>query len=193
MARMTGPQRREDIIVATVHVLLEKGLSSATTRDVTEKLGVGAGLLSHYFSWAALRALAFERIGRGDLERSLIDRESEPAEVVMADLIEGAFRPDADPVWRVWIEALDLATTDRELAEKVGLLTDQWRAALAGLLDRGRQQKHWTCDDPDGASWRILALIDGLVGMTLTREARLSRSEATRHLQVAVTRECGDL
>jgi AcrR family transcriptional regulator len=185
--RKAGAERREDIIEAAVAVLLEKGLAAATTRDVTSRLGVGVGLLSHYFSWSELRALAFERIVRADLQLSLDARATEPGQRVVDDLVAGAFAEEADSVWRVWI---DLASEDAHLAESVGRCTDLWREGLVALLMRCNDQADWHCDDPEGAAWRLLALFDGLVGLVMTPRTKLERSDATRHLSVAIAHEC---
>lgn len=190
MTRKAGPERREDIIGATVKVLLVKGLGAATTRDVTAELGVGVGLLSHYFTWTELRAVAFERIVRADLDRTLIARSSEPASLVAAELINGAFDLETDKTWRVWIEASDLASGDAELAQSVARCTELWRGSLHNLLLRGHQQRQWDCVDPDGASWRLLALFDGLIGLVITPFSQLAREAATAHLKTAFAHEC---
>lgn len=190
MIRKTGTERREQIVEATIGVLLAKGLAAATTRDVTGTLGVGAGLLSHYFTWAELRALAFERIVRADLQRTIDVRAEEPSAQVLKNLIGGAFLEASDPVWQVWIEASDLATVDRMLADAVARCIDLWRDGLIALLERGNATGTWLCADPEGASWRLLALFDGLVGLVMAPHGRLSRGAATAHLAVAVGYEC---
>jgi AcrR family transcriptional regulator len=188
--RKAGAERREDITGAAVAVLRDKGLAAATTRDVTRRLGVGVGLLSHYFSWGELRALAFERIVRADLQLSLNARKNEPGQRVVDDLVAGAFAEEADSIWRVWIEASDLASEDAHLAESVGRCTDLWRQGLVALLKRGNDQADWQCDDPEGAAWRLLALFDGLVGLVMAPRTKLERSDATKHLSVAIAHEC---
>ncbi|XOT96462.1 helix-turn-helix domain-containing protein, partial [Alcaligenes pakistanensis] len=47
---------------AAVEILLEVGVRAATTRMVTERAGVGRGLLNHYFRWSELRAQAWGEI-----------------------------------------------------------------------------------------------------------------------------------
>jgi AcrR family transcriptional regulator len=49
------PDRRTQILHATVDLLLENGLAATKTRAVTERSGVGTGLLNHYFRWNDLR------------------------------------------------------------------------------------------------------------------------------------------
>lgn len=190
MTRMPAPQRRETIIAATQRVVLAKGLVAATTRDVTDDLGVGVGLLSHYFGWNELRSLAFERIARADLESSIRTRSEEQPSVVLADLIAGAFDPASDPIWRVWIEATELAASDPALSTAVGLCADLWWEGVAELFARGHVQGAWSCCDSHGASWRIIALLHGLAGLTLAPGARLSRADATHHLATAIGHEC---
>ena len=57
MSRLSGQERRSQIVEGAYAVILEKGLAGTATRDVTRHLGVGSGLLHHYFTtWAELRA-----------------------------------------------------------------------------------------------------------------------------------------
>mgnify|MGYP003394188860 CR=1 FL=1 len=190
MRRMPASQRRESIIAAAQRVVLANGLVAATTRDVTDELGVGVGLLSHYFSWNELRSLAFERTARADLEAAILKRSEEKASVVLRDLAASAFEPSADPLWRIWIEATELAASDALLSEAVQLCTDLWWGGLAELIVRGDAEGEWSCRDPKGASWRLVALLQGLAGLALLPGARLSREEATMHLQTAIGHEC---
>ena len=190
MARLKAADRREDIIQAARRVLLAGGLAAATTRDVTTELGVGVGLLSHYFTWSTLRAEAFERVVRADLDASITARRDVPAQRVLADLVRVAFDQQFDPVWRVWIEAADLASSDEELATRVRACVARWQDGLASVLARGVEEKAWACADPAGAAWRLLALLDGLVGMTLPPSALLTRAAAMRHLRTALEHEC---
>lgn len=190
MPRKVAADRREEIIEATARVLLRKGVSGATTRDVTAEIGVGVGLLSHYFGWFELRAIASQRILRTDLDRSLISRTQESASVVLIDFVSQAFDAQYDPIWRVWIEASDLASTDPALAVCVQDCSHLWRTGLCDLLVRGVADGDWACADPEGASWRLMAMIYGLAAMTLVPNAMLSRVAATMHLGVVVSHEC---
>jgi AcrR family transcriptional regulator len=190
MTRLAGADRREAILNATVDIVLGKGIVAATTRDVTARIGVGVGLLSHYFNWAELRSLAFERIVRADLEQSIMARSGEPARTVLDDLVAGSFEQQMDPVWRVWIEACNLASNDAVLAARVSACTDIWRIAIRELLERGCSEGHWSCADPDGASWRLIAMFDGLSGLVAAPNSRLSRMSATAYLAKSVADEC---
>jgi AcrR family transcriptional regulator len=189
VTRKSAADRREEILAAAAQVLLKKGILAATTRDVTDQLGVGAGLLNHYFTWAELRAMAFACVARADLERSLTSREGEPAKTVLQHLLASCYASEQASIWRVWIEATDLAVDDAALGEQVSVCAKQWQRALSDLLKRGVVEGAWRCKDPDGSAWRILAMITGLVSLTLAPHAPLSRAEATRHLHQAVEHE----
>ena len=57
-----SPPRRKQLVEATIALVLEAGLRATKTRDVTERAGVGTGLLNHYFRWPELRALAWRKL-----------------------------------------------------------------------------------------------------------------------------------
>lgn len=190
MARKSGVDRREDILDATIRLVSAKGLTGASTREVAAALGVGNGLINHYFKWSALRAEAFDRIVRADLDRTLRSRVLEPADIVAAALIDTAFDDANDFLWRVWIEGCEAAETDKVLASAVATVTDLWRSSLSDLMSRGEREGRWVCKDPNGAGWRLLALLDGLVGLLLIENSRLSRNDASAHLRVAFGYEC---
>lgn len=191
MPRLKGADRRTSILEAAERVILQKGLAGATTRDVTSEAGVAAGLMAHYFSWSTLRAAAFSRLILADLERSVADRVADTPDAVVADLVDGAFAEDADALWRLWLEATELGTSDPAMAEAAAEATDRWHAALSGLLERGTAAGCWRCPSPNEAAWRIIAILLGLAGLCLIPGGPLSRDAATYHLRIAVRNECG--
>jgi AcrR family transcriptional regulator len=190
MPRLPASDRRETMIAATERVLLRKGLLAATTRDVTDELGVGAGLLNHYFTWPDLRATAFERLMTRDLDQSLPADGAGAASGVLKRFVASAFAKEADKIGRLWLEAYDLAAQDREFARRADASTAQWHSRLAALLARGHDDDEWHCSDAAGSSLRIIALIVGLAGMYYAQGSRLSRSDATLHLAHMIGLEC---
>jgi AcrR family transcriptional regulator len=186
--RRSGAERREEIVNATATLMREQGLAALTTRDVTGRLGVGAGLLNHYFTWSELRALAFERVIRADLDAPAPAGETPAA--ALASLLDGAFLPDADPGWRVWMEAIEAARGDPALDAAVARCEAMLLDRIARILEAGHASGAWRCADPRAAAWRILALHDGLVGFLLATPPRMTRAEAARHLCHLVALEC---
>ena len=189
-ARRKAPdERRAELVTVTAGAMLERGFSNLTTRDVARRAGVGNGLLSHYFAWDELRRLGFEAIARDGMAATFPERRPENAARTLRRLIREAFSRHADPYWRVWIEAIDAAADDRELAAVVGRHAAAFRSGLETLLVDGHAAGAWSCTDPGGAAWRLLAVHDGLVGFILGGAPPLSRRAATGHFRTAVGHE----
>ena len=49
----------------------------------------------------------------------------------------------------------------------------------------------FTCDDPAGAAWRLIALIDGLAVQVTVHEKVISRRQLTDWVRIAAARELG--
>jgi AcrR family transcriptional regulator len=191
MVRLPASDRRASMIAATERVLLRKGLLAATTRDVTDELGVGAGLLNHYFTWPELRATAFEQLMMHDLDQSLPENAADPAVAILEAFTASAFAKRTDNIGRLWVEANDLAAQDLAFAKRADTCTDQWHARLAAVLARGTDAGEWYCADATGSALRVMAMIIGLAGMVYAPGRRLSRSDATLHLSHIIDFECG--
>lgn len=192
MARVRKPaaDRRQDIMAATCALVCVKGLAATTTRDVTEKLGVGAGLLNHYFTWTELRAAALERVISADIEAALPDATTSDPRATIERFVAQAFQPSSDPIWRLWIEATDLATSDPSIEAAIRRCGARLRDGIARVLSNGDERAQWRCADPKGAATRIMAVHDGLVGFVLTGQVAVTRSEAGQHLRHAIEAEC---
>ena len=85
--RISGEQRREQIVAAAIELFAERGFSGTTTRELAERVGISeAGLYLHFDTKEALyeaimlrkaeeKTAAFRRV------RELADAEAPPAEV----------------------------------------------------------------------------------------------------------------
>jgi len=71
----------------------------------------------------------------------------------------------------------------------VGRCAEDFRRRLEALLREGIGSAAWSCADPAGAAWRILALHDGLVGFLFGGAPPLSRRAATRHFRIGIAHE----
>lgn len=181
--------RRAAIFAAAKTLIRERGLSDVRTRDVTERAGVGIGLLNHYFRWQELRAEAAVAALEDEIERVFPSGVAPGA--VLAAFVQQAFTDSSAPLWRLWIETTDAALSDEVMSKAlagcaVGLLD-----RVASTLDAGSRLALWNCPSPRASAMRILALQDGLAGFVLTGIPPLSRAEATAHLKAQVNHECG--
>lgn len=157
------------------------------TRAVTERAGVGTGLLNHYFRWPELRATAWSAIFDG-IARTF-RRDGEAPEQALDRFFSETFVDAARPIWRLWIEAENLAPGDPALATALAAARTALRRGLTDLLEAGRACGTWTIDDPAATALRLEAMRDGLAGMILSGDPDVDAPRAERHLRTAFDME----
>lgn len=179
--------KRDRIFAATVELLLEEGLVVVQTRAVTERAGVGTGLLNHYFRWPELRAAAWSVIF-ADIAEDMRRAKESPAQS-LDRFFKESFSPEAQPIWRLWIEAESLGSQDEWLAKAVETARRRLRDGLTALLVEGLAQQGLSLASPRDAALRLEALRDGLIGLLLARDHEIDSAKAEAHLREALRRE----
>ena len=180
--------RREQLIEATMALVLELGLRATKTRDVTERAGVGTGLLNHYFRWPELRALAWLRLFEA-VTTDQFNRSGDPH----SDLeryFATAFREEARRFWHLWVEAAELAASDTAMRAAFCQVSARSRQGLRDLLRAGNEQRLWQLPDPEGTAIRLSAVYDGLAGMLMSPSEGMDPAQAEAHLRKAFELEC---
>jgi AcrR family transcriptional regulator len=188
MAASDSATRRGAILRATVDLLLDVGLARARTRDVTERSGVGTGLLNHYFRWSDLRATAWGLIFDDVIPRQF--GEGPGAADAMDHFFAQNFAPDSEPFWRLWLEANELAAQDPAMSTALAAAQAQLEGSLGDVLRTGCAEGAWTLPDPAATALRLIALHDGLAALLMTGSTRLDPQAAERHMRRAFALEC---
>lgn len=164
MARLTPLERREVIIDAALRVMLRQGIAATTARDVAAEMGSSSGLIHHYFaSMDDLLAEAFDRTASRDLARTVVavDASSDPIERLR--LFFGSYtRADENWAVQLWLDAWSEAARRPALQQTSRRLNEEWQGLVAALIRDGVAAGVMSCEDPDGAAWRIISLMDGL-------------------------------
>ena len=192
MRRLSGDLRRTELLEGAVVVLLEKGFAKATTRDLAAALGIGRGLIHHYFaSFEELQSEAFARLAEDELGRAEAELAPLPPCEALTRLLDWLTPDPDDRHWRLWRDVWDEAQHDRALAELLNRLVERWRSLLAGVLRAGTAAGSFACADADGAAWRLLGAAEGLGGYLLLPGAALGRPEVLAHLARAAAAEVG--
>lgn len=173
------------ILRAAAEVLHEVGLQAATTRAVTDRAGVGRGLLNHYFRWPDLRAMAWEAVF------AEVDMTEDAPDKALETWLATAFVTEARAYWRLWLEATELAATDPAMAAALGRVQRRLLATLADSLARGNVAGHWRCTHPEATALRLTALQDGLAGLLLAGTTDLTPAQAEGHLRRVAALELG--
>lgn len=177
MGRMAPAERREAIVAAALSVMRRKGLAGTTVRDVADEMGTSSGLVHHYYaSMDELLAEAFAVAAGADLEatRAEMGRGGD-ATGRLGRFFASYTRAEQDWAFQLWLDAWAEAARRPAVQETSQRLNIAWQRLLASLIADGVDQGAFACEDPDGAAWRILSLLDGLALQTVAHRVALSR------------------
>ncbi|WP_420348198.1 TetR/AcrR family transcriptional regulator [Pelagibius sp.] len=192
MARMSGIERRRQIVEAATEAVLRRGLAQAATRDVTKALGVGSGLLHHYFpSWADLRAEAVRLAARREIDEVQAMVATLPALQALNRLADWMVEDEDMRHWRLWLNAQDEAHRDDLLAGVMNAAMADWQRLIAGLLVRVAGEGQAKGIDAEAAAWRLAALMDGLAGAMLVRGSVVTPAMARDLMKTQLLLELG--
>ena len=192
MARMSGADRRQQIVEAAIEVILQRGLALAATRDVTRAIGVGSGLLHHYFSsWAELRAEAVRQAAWREIDELKAAIAGLPAGAARTRIADWMVEDEDMRHWRLWLNAQDEAHRDPLLAEVMNAAMLEWRSLIVELLRQAGAEAGEGPTDAEAAAWRLAALMDGLAGAMLVRDSVMTPETARKLIEVQFRLECG--
>jgi AcrR family transcriptional regulator len=156
--------RREEILDATLAVVVRDGLAAARVGDVAEVLGVSSGLVFYHFGTKdGLVAEAFAHAVERDLARlaDAVEGEDEPVERLRR-VLELYGPTGTAPGWRLWIDAWALAQHEAVIRGALRRLDRRWTEALRAVVDEGVARGRFTCADAPATVARVSALLDGL-------------------------------
>jgi AcrR family transcriptional regulator len=187
-------ERRSQILEATREVALERGLAHLRVADVATHLGISSGLVHYHFSSKdellveMLRTMAASDVAR---LRETVDMEADPVDRLDGVLREYLPAARRDESWALWIDWWDEALRSEPLATISSEFDTAWVAILEELIVAGVEQGVFDCKDPNGASWRLSALLDGLAIQVVLPRRTLSRRQMLDHARVGAAREVG--
>jgi AcrR family transcriptional regulator len=193
MTRMAPDQRRDAIVDAALSVALEKGLAATTVRDVAAAMGTSSGLIHHYFdSMDEVLAAAFERVASDDLALTATAMGS--ADSPTAAIIEylRTYAPaDKDWAFQFWLDAWAEAGRRPALQATSRRLNLAWQGLLEETIVAGVVSGEFRCQDPAGAAWRILSLLDGLALQVVAHGTTVRRADVEGWTAAAAEVELG--
>jgi AcrR family transcriptional regulator len=172
---------------------VERGLANTRTADVASAAGVSQALVFYHFETKErLLAQAFAWAAEQDLQRldSMIESTAGPVEK-LRKILKWYAPTGSSKSWAMWIDCWAESLRVPEL-EKVSRRLDlRWKDALTEVIQTGCKEGEFTCDDPAGAAWRIIALIDGLAVQVTVHERVISRRQLAEWVRLAAGRELG--
>lgn len=156
--------RREEILAATEAEVTRRGFAHTRVGDVAETLGVSTALIFYHFGTKEkLFAEALEHAVKRDLDRldDAVAKAADPVDGVRRMLALWSPQGNANG-WTVWVDAWAESLREPEMRAMSRRLDVTWREALADQIRRGNERGLFRCVDPEGAAWRLSALLDGL-------------------------------
>ena len=196
---MDPEERRARIVEACLAVMLRKGISATTVRDVAAEMGTSPGLVHHYFgSMDELLAAAFDHAAGQDLAETRAAIAAHESAVARLRAFFGTYtRAEQDWAFQLWLDAWAAASRSPVLQETSQRLNVAWQQVLAEIVRDGVRAKELRCRDPDGAAWRILSLLDGLALQTVAHRVEVDRAAvlawSTRYAEQELGLDEGDL
>ena len=193
MARMTPQDRREAIVDAALAVARRKGLAATTVRDVAAEMGSSSGLIHHYFdSMDEVLAAAFEKVARRELEETeAVLAEAGDPRAVVAGFLDSYAPVGEDWSFQLWLDAWAEAARRPALREASARLNLRWAGLVEQAIRDGVASGLFRCDDPTGAAWRILSIIDGLALQVVAHKTIVDRTDMLAWAATAAERELG--
>jgi AcrR family transcriptional regulator len=184
--------RREEILAAAVEQVRERGLAATRVIDVARALGVSKALVHYHFdSKEKLLAATFAYAAQRDLDSLARAASSGGTALERLWAVLDVYAPTGDASgWVLWIDGWAAALRDEHLRGVVRDLDHRWKESIAALIRDGVQAGEFSCDDPDSATSRITALLDGLAVQQVVRGA-ISAGRSRAWVEAQVMRELG--
>jgi AcrR family transcriptional regulator len=193
VARGFGRLRREDLLRTACDVIAAQGFGHTRTSDIAQAAGVSQALLFYHFETKEkLFAQAFSYAAQLDLDALVKVEESGGSPL---DRLRGLLRfyppSGKSKSWALWIDAWAESIRNAELEEMSRRIDMRWKEALRAIIDDGVEAGIFTCADPEGATWRVMSLIDGLSTQVTVHRRVLSRARMTEFIRTAAAAELG--
>jgi AcrR family transcriptional regulator len=191
VTRRSAEVRLDGLLRTACDVIVERGLANTRTADVANAAGVSQALVFYHFETKErLLAQAFAYAAEQDLNRldAVLGSTASPLDK-LRKILKWYAPTGASKSWAMWIDCWAESMRVPEL-EKVSRRLDlRWKEALTEVIAAGVKEAEFTCADPAGAAWRIIALIDGLAVQLTVHERVISRKQLSDWVRLAAARE----
>lgn len=167
--RLSAAQRRSSIDAAAQELALADGLQNVTHRSIAGLLGITHTLVVHHAAdMGELRAHACEALLREEFETcEALAAPHTTAVMQLSVLIDALSRTGREDHSSVWLDGWSIGRRDPRMARTIRSAMDTWQEFIAAILIAGASRDEFSVDDPQGAAWEFIALLDGLNAHTL--------------------------
>lgn len=193
MARKGVAIRRDEIVLAALDQVRQRGIAGVRAAEVAKALDVSTSLIFYHFGTLEnLIVEAFRHAAEADLTR-LREILADPGDVAarLRAVLNWYGPTSKADGWLLWIEAWAASLRDSELRSVAQRLDLRWREAVVALIAEGVGAGAFRCPDPRAAAWRLTALLDGLAVQMVARDGAITESECAEWLDQALRHELG--
>jgi AcrR family transcriptional regulator len=193
VTRRSAELRLDALLRTACDVIVRRGLANTRTADVAQAAGVSQALVFYHFATKErLLARAFSYAAEQDLSRLDAVVRSGAAPLEKLKRILKLYAPTGrSKSWAMWIDGWSESLRTPEL-EKVSRRLDlRWKEAFTEVIAAGVDEGTFKCDDPNGAAWRISALVDGLAVQVAVHDRVITRRQLADWVRLATARELG--
>ncbi len=185
--------RLDSLLRTACDVIAERGLANTRTADVASAAGVSQALIFYHFATKErLLAQAFAYAAEQDLTRlDAVLRSTAPPVDKLRRILRLHLPAGRSTSWALWIDGWAESLRSPEMERVSRRLDLRWKEALSQVIAEGVDGGTVKCDDPDGAAWRIAALVDGLAVQVTVHERMVSRRQMADWVRIGAARELG--
>lgn len=167
-AEPVADDRREQMLLAAVRVIGQRGFAETRVADVAAAARVSAGLVIYYFGTRdrlLTEALRYseELFYRGVEERlATAGSAAERLHVLVRVSCDPATLGDVPGSWVLWLDLWSQAVHHPEVSRDREELDVRWRATIAAIVREGCAAGEFDAVDADRFAIALSSLVDGL-------------------------------
>ncbi|MET9884485.1 TetR/AcrR family transcriptional regulator [Streptomyces sp. NPDC006430] len=184
-ARKNAPPR-EDVLVAAMATIAERGLDGLTMAGLGRQVGMSSGHLLYYFGSKdelLLQTLEWSEAALGVERRALLSRRGSARERLEAYVDLYVPEEARDPHWTLWLEVWNRSQNagPRE-RDRQAAIEGAWHRDLVALLAEGISRGEFRPVDPDRFGARLRALLDGFSIQVAVGLPGIGRADILAHV-----------
>jgi len=164
----TADQRREQMLLAALDVIAERGYADSRIADVAEHAGTSPALVIYYFKTKDQLLTEAIRFSEDNWYEAGTRRMAEipTAAGKLEELVAMTYLPEADAEpgssWVLWLDLWAQAARHPEVASVRQKDDERWRQLICSLVVAGQEAGEFGPVDPVDFAVLLSALLDGL-------------------------------
>jgi AcrR family transcriptional regulator len=160
--------RREQLLLAAIDVIVERGYADTRITDVAERAGTSPALVIYYFKTRDALLTEALRYSEDSWYAAGVKRLEEipAAAAQLTEMIAMTCLPGDDPgergEWRLWLDLWALSPRNAGVASVRHEFDVRWRHAIRDIVLAGQAAGEFAAVDADDFALTLSALLDGM-------------------------------